>query len=120
MAWTDHDAQTFVRHHIEVWNTHDLEQIVRLYSPDIELVSPFAGQTMGSDVVQGHDGLEKYFGTALAANPDLRFEVVDVLRCVDTVTIHMRSVGGRMVAEVLFVGDDGLITKVLAHYSAAA
>jgi len=120
MPWTGQEAVAFVEHHIEVWNKHDLEEILQLYTEDVELVSPFAGQVVGSDVVRGREGLRKYFGTALARNPDLRFEIVDVLRCVDSVTIYMRSVGGRMVAEVLFVNDEGLISKVLAHYTCSA
>ncbi|EGX59849.1 hypothetical protein SZN_10573 [Streptomyces zinciresistens K42] len=117
MQWSEQEAVAFVEHHIDVWNKHDLEEILQLYSDDVELVSPFAGQVVGSDVVRGREGLRAYFGTALARNPDLRFETVDVLRCVDSVTIYMRSVGGRMVAEVLFVDDDRLITRVLAHYT---
>jgi ketosteroid isomerase-like protein len=117
MLLTDQVAVAFVEHHVEVWNKHDLEDILQLYTEDVELVSPFAGKVVGSDVVRGREGLREYFGTALARNPDLRFEVVDVLRCVDSVTIYMRSVGGRMVAEVLFVNDEGLISRVLAHYT---
>ncbi|GAB2455794.1 nuclear transport factor 2 family protein [Streptomyces incanus] len=120
MPWTEPEAVAFVEHHIEVWNKHDLEEILQLYTEDVELVSPFAGQVVGSDVVRGREGLREYFGTALAKNPDLQFEIVDVLRCVESVTIYMRSVGGRMVAEVLFVDDEGLISKVLAHYTCAA
>lgn len=120
MLLTDQGAVAFVEHHVDVWNKHDLEDILQLYTEDVELVSPFAAKVVGSDVVRGRDGLREYFGTALARNPDLRFEVVDVLRCVDSVTIYMRSVGGRMVAEVLFVNDEGLIRKVLAHYTCSA
>ncbi len=117
MQLTDQGAVEFVEHHVTVWNKHDLEDILQLYTEDVELVSPFAGQVVGSNVVRGREGLREYFGAALAKNPTLRFEVVDVLRCVDSVTIYMRSVGGRMVAEVLFITDEGLISKVLAHYS---
>jgi len=120
MPWTDPEAVAFVKHHVEVWNQHDLDEILQLYTDDVELVSPFAGKVVGSDVVRGREGLREYFGTALARNPDLQFEIVDVLRCVDSVTIYMRSVGGRMVAEVLFVNDEGLISKVLAHYACDA
>jgi ketosteroid isomerase-like protein len=120
MPWTEQEAVAFVEHHIEVWNRHDLEEILQLYTEDVELVSPFAGQVVGRDVVRGREGLREYFGTALARNPNLEFEIVDVLRCVDSVTIYMRSVGGRMVAEVLFVNDEGLISKVLAHYTCSA
>lgn len=117
MPWTPEQAVTFARHHIEVWNSHELDDILDLYSPDVELVSPLAEQVVGSAAVRGRDGLRHYFGTALQANPGLQFELVDVLRGLDTITVYMRSIGGRLVADVLFIGADGLIEKVLAHYS---
>jgi hypothetical protein len=117
LPWTPEQAVTFAQHHIEVWNTHDLDAILNLYSADVELTSPLAEQVVGSAVVQGRDGLRHYFGTALKANPSLHFELVDVLRGLDTITIYMRSIGGRLVADVLFVNADGLVEKVLAHYS---
>ena len=117
MPWTPEEAAKFAQHHIEVWNRHELEDILDLYSADVELTSPLAEQVVGSAVVHGRDELRRYFGTALQANPSLQFELVDVLRGLDTVTIYMRSIGGRLVADVLFVDADGLIEKVLAHYS---
>lgn len=118
MTFTEDEAEAFVRHHIEVWNTHDLSAILDLYTPEVELVSPLAGVVMGSNVVRGHDGLRRYFGAALARNPELQFEVVDVLRGATSVTIYMRSLGGRMVGETLFV-EGGRVSRVLAHYSIA-
>lgn len=118
MPWTEEEAISFVEHHITVWNRHDLEEILKLYTEDVELVSPLADKVVGSYTVRGRDGLREYFGAALAKNPGLRFEMVDVLRGLDTVTIYMRSVGGAMVAEVLFVEPGGLISRVLAHYTA--
>ncbi len=117
MPWTVEEAIAFAEHHIAVWNKHDLDEIIELYTENVELTSPFAEQVVGTCVVRGRDGLRGYFGAALAANAELQFEIVDVLRGLDSITIYMRSVGGRLVAEVLFVDADGLIEKVFAHYS---
>jgi ketosteroid isomerase-like protein len=117
MPWTPEDAIAYVDHHVEVWNRHDLDEILALYAEDVELTSPLARDVVGSATVRGHEALRDYFGTALKANPDLRFEVHDILRGEDTITFYMRSVGGRMVAEVLFINPDGRIGKVFAHYS---
>ena len=117
MSWTPADAIAYVDHHVAVWNRHDLDEIVALYAEDVELTSPLARDVVGSAVVRGRDGLREYFGTALKANPELRFEVHDVLRGEDSITFYMTSLGGRMVAEVLFINPDGLIGKVFAHYS---
>lgn len=120
MSWTAERAVAYVNHHVEVWNKHNLDEIMKLYATNAELTSPFADQVVGSSLVRGHDQLQEYFGTALQRNPDLQFEVVDILLSVNSVTIYMRSLQGRMVAEVLFFDNDGLVDKVFAHYSCSA
>lgn len=117
MSWTSEDAIAYVAHHVEVWNRHNVEEIVALYAEDVELTSPLAVDVVGTALVRGRDGLREYFGTALKANPDLQFVVHDVLRGEDSITFYMSSLGGRKVAEVLFINPDGLIGKVFAHYS---
>jgi ketosteroid isomerase-like protein len=117
MPWTPQDAIAYVDHHVEVWNRHDVEEILDLYAEDAELTSPLAVDVVGTPVVRGREELREYFGTALKANPTLAFEVHDVLRGEDSITFYMRSVGGRMVAEVLFINPDGRVGKVFAHYS---
>ena len=57
MAWTEQEAISVVEHHITVWNKHNLEDILDLYTEDVELVSPFADQVVGSYVVRGREGL---------------------------------------------------------------
>ncbi|KPM55330.1 hypothetical protein ACG83_07955 [Frankia sp. R43] len=117
MPWTEKSAVEFAEHHIAVWNTHDVDRILALYSADVEFVSPLAEKLVGSNLVRGRGEARTYFETALAANPGLRFEIVDVMRGLDSILIYMRGVGGRLVADVLFVDADGLITKVVAHYT---
>jgi SnoaL-like domain len=114
---TPEEVVSYAQHHIEVWNKRDIDEILDLYSPDAELNSPLAEQVVGSAVVRGRDGLRRYFSTALQANPTLHFEIVDVLSGLGTITIYMRSIGGRLVADVLFVDANGLVEKVLAQYS---
>jgi ketosteroid isomerase-like protein len=117
VSWTPADAIAYVDHHVEVWNRHDLDEIVALYAEDAELTSPLAQQVVGSAVVRGREALRAYFGAALETNPGLAFVVHDVLRGEDSITFYMASIGGRMIAEVLFINPDGLVGKVFAHYS---
>src|SRR5437879_10761475 len=112
MSWTPEDAIAYVDHHVEVWNRHNIDEILALYAEDVELTSPLAVDVVGTPVVRGREGLRGYFGTALKANPDLRFVVHDVLRGQESITFYMSSLGGRKVAEVLFINPDGLIEKV--------
>jgi len=49
--------------------------------------------------------------------PDLKFERVDVLVSVDSLTIYYRAVFGKMAAEVLLFNAGGKLVKSIAHYS---
>ncbi|WP_018686031.1 nuclear transport factor 2 family protein [Actinokineospora enzanensis] len=117
MGWSAADAVAYVAHHIETWNDHDLDHILDLYAEDAVLTSPLAEAVTGSEVVSGRAALREYFAAALRRYPDLRFEVLDVLRGTDGVTILMVGAGGNTVAEVLTVGPDRRVTRVAAHYS---
>ena len=120
MAWSEADAVAYVHHHIDTWNSHDLDRIVGLYAEDAELLSPLAASVTGSETVRGHAELRGYFQRALVVYPDLKFEIVDILRGVEGVTIYMRGAGGALVAEVLVINADRRVQRVLAHYSCAS
>jgi len=114
---TDREALEFARNHVAVWSSHDLDEIMTLYADDAELTSPLAAALTGDSVVRGADRLREYFSLGLKKYPDLHFELVDTLRCVDSVTLYFRSIRSQMVAEVLFLDADDKIEKVYAHYA---
>jgi ketosteroid isomerase-like protein len=113
---TEAEALELARKHVEIWNGHDLEQILELYSEDAELVSPLAASLQGAPTVRGRAALREYFARGLAKYPDLRFEIIDVFRCQSSVTIHYYGAGRSRVAEVLFLRADLKIERVFAHY----
>jgi ketosteroid isomerase-like protein len=113
-------AEDFARKHVSVWNRHDLDEIVELYTEDVELVSPLAGAVAGGTTVRGRDALRAYFEAALKKYPELEFRLIDVLACVDTVTLYYYGAGERVVAEVLTLTPDHRISQVLAHYTVGA
>jgi ketosteroid isomerase-like protein len=115
---TAQDAARFADEWFAAWNDHDLEAILGHYADDVEFVSPFVA-ILNDDptgVVRGTDGLRAYFARAFERFPDLRFEPLDVLVGVDSVTLSYISVGGRRAAEVMTLGPDGRVVRVLAHY----
>jgi len=114
------EAESFARKHVAVWNRHDLDEIVQLYTEDVTLVSPLAGAVTGGSTVTGRAALRDYFAAALRRYPELQFRLIDVLACVDTVTLYFFGAGGRVVAEVLTLDADRRIRQVLAHYSVGA
>lgn len=89
---------------IDAWNSGDLERIFSLYDDDFEMRSPLIAERGFSrdGVLRGKGAIRPYWGAGIAqANPPLKFELIDVYTGIDTVAIHYRSVGRKIVIEVI-------------------
>jgi hypothetical protein len=119
---TEQKAEQIAREWIEAWNRHDLDAIISHYADDVEFTSPFVVKLLdnSSGTIKRKEALRSYFGKALAAYRDLKFDLVQVLTGVDSVTVYYRSVNGMMAAEVMLLNSNGEITKVIAHYKRSA
>lgn len=114
---TDAEALEFAREHVEIWNSHNLDAIVALYTETAELVSPLAASLHGDLTTRGRAALREYFARGLEQYPDLSFELIDTFRCQSSVTLLYYGAGRRRVAEVMFLRDDHKIERVFAHYA---
>jgi hypothetical protein len=114
-------AEQIAREWIEAWNHHDLDAIIAHYADDVEFTSPFVVKLLGntSGTIKSKEVLKSYFEKGLAAYPDLRFELLEVLTGVNSLTLYYRSVKGMLAAEVMVLNPKGEIVKVMAHYNAA-
>ena len=112
-------ALSFAQEWIEAWNAHDLERILSHYSEDFEMTSPLIIERMGepSGVLKGKAAVRPYWEQGLAAQPPLRFELLDVLAGVRSITIYYRSVGRRVVAEVLEFNARREVVRGAAHWA---
>jgi ketosteroid isomerase-like protein len=115
------DAQTaaqFADEWYTAWNAHDLDAILSHYADDIEFTSPFvvALNDDPTGTLHGKDALRAYFTRAFERFPDLRFEPIATMVGVDSVTLHYVSVEDRLTAEVMTLGSDNHVVRVLAHY----
>lgn len=112
-------ALKFAQEWIESWNAHDLEGVLSHYTDDFEMSSPFiaafAGESSGT--LKGKTQVRAYWHTALTRIPDLRFELLEVFTCVNSITIYYNAVLGKLATEVFFVNQDGKAYKALAHYN---
>ena len=120
MAMIDpHWALSFAREWIEAWNSHDLERILSHYSEDFEMASPLIVERMGepSGVLKGKAAVRNYWQQGLAAQPPLRFELLDVLAGIRSITIYYRSIGRRVVAEVLEFNPRREVVRGAAHWA---
>jgi hypothetical protein len=112
-------ALKFAQEWIAAWNAHDLERVLSHYTDDFEMSSPFIAALSGepSGTLKGKTQVGAYWQDALKRIPDLRFELLDVFTCVNSITIYYKAVLGKLATEVLFLNQDGKAYKALAHYN---
>jgi ketosteroid isomerase-like protein len=111
-------ALEFARTWVDAWNAHDVDRVLEHFAEDAEFYSPFivtiAKEPTGRLV--GKPAIRSYWSSALARIPDLRFELIDVLVGVDSVTIYYKGHRG-LVAETLFFDATGFVKMATACYS---
>lgn len=103
---------------IKAWNAHELERIMQHYSEEVVFTSPFVVKLLGdpSGTVRGKERLRTYFAKGLAAYPDLKFELLEVLTGVESLVVSYRSVKSTPAAEGMSLDKQGKIERVMAHY----
>lgn len=110
-------ADEFAREWIEAWNSHDLERILSHYTHDFEMRSPviirIAGEPSGT--LRGKAAVGAYWAKALAANPELHFELITALRGVRSIVLYYRGARG-LSAEVFEFEESGLVRRSFANY----
>ena len=116
------DAADFAHEWVDAWNDRDLERVLSHYAPDVELTSPLAAERVAGSggYIRGIEALRAYWEPALAASPDLHFDLEAVLTAVDGCTILYRNHRGQQVAESLFWNEAGLVTRASVAYGPAA
>lgn len=111
-------AERFAKEWVEAWNAHDLDRVLAHYEDDFEMSSPIIRSLVGeaSGTLKGKPAIRAYWAKALAAIPDLRFELVTVLAGVNSVTVYYKGHRG-LVAEVFQFGATGKVSRASAHYA---
>ena len=113
------EAKKFAKEWINSWNSHDLEDIMKHYSEDIVITTPMlklaAGVESGS--LHGREQVKEYWQKALTRIPDLHFELIEVTSSIDSVALYYKSVMNKMAIEVMFFDENGLVNKMIAHYT---
>jgi ketosteroid isomerase-like protein len=110
------DARAFGEEWIAAWNALDVERVLAHYAPDIVFLSPLAQERLGNGRVVGIDALRAYWRGALAARPDLKFELIDVLVGHECLSILYRNHRGQTAAETCEFGADGKVVRSCACY----
>jgi len=117
---TEDEARSFAADWIEAWNSHDLDRIMTHYAEDLVLVSPVAAQLLNypAGIVRGKDSLREYFQKGLNAFPQLRFDLIDVMRGLSSIVLYYSNQKGTKSGEFMELNPQRKITRVVANYSA--
>jgi ketosteroid isomerase-like protein len=102
----------FAREWAAAWNRRDVDAVLAHCHDDIVFTSPIAAELVpgSAGVVRGKAALRDYWCTALAAVPDLHFDVIGVYGGASTLVINYRNQKGGLVCEVLEF-DGGLARR---------
>ncbi|WP_269235430.1 nuclear transport factor 2 family protein [Flavobacterium flavigenum] len=113
------EPKKFAKQWIESWNSHDLEDIMKHYADDIQITTPMLKLAAGieSGSIQGKEEVRAYWEKALIKIPDLHFELIEVTSGIDSVALYYKSVMNKMAVEVMFFNENGLVNKMIAHYT---
>lgn len=113
-------AQHFAEEWIAAWNSHNLDVVLSHYTDDFSIESPIAASVVpeSEGKLQGKQAIKAYWQTALQRIPDLKFELMDVLVGVESITLYYGNTAtGKKTAEVMQLNSEHKVVKVLAHYS---
>jgi ketosteroid isomerase-like protein len=116
-------ARALAERWVAAWNSGDLEQVLALYHDDFEMRSPLIVERgfAPTGVLRGKAAIRPYWNAGIAsARPPLRFELIDAYGGVDTVAIHYRSVGRKVVVEILELDDHRRVIRGCACHGADA
>src|SRR5579872_6323390 len=110
-------AEQFAAEWIAAWNSHDLERVLAHYTDDFEMSSPLIRQIVSepSGKLKGKPAVRAYWAKGLAAIPDLRLELTEILIGAESVTLIYKGHRG-LSAEVFVFDDAGKVKTAMAHY----
>lgn len=116
---TPEQARDFGTQWIAAWNAHDVKRLLSYCAENFEMRSPLATDSgaSASGSIKGRDAVGEYWTQTLMRVPASRFELVEVLSGVASVVVLMRTMNGRLAAQVLEFGDDGKIVRGAAHFA---
>jgi ketosteroid isomerase-like protein len=118
---TTDTVDEFVREWMAAWNSHDLDRIMTHYSENIDFSSPLIIQrkivTTEAGKIRDLKTLREYFAIGLKNLPDLKFQLLEILRGVNGFTMYYINARGGHTAEYTELDEHGKATKVINCYS---
>ncbi len=85
--------QNFAKHWIKSWNNHDLDAIISHYAEELTFISPLIVERLNrpNGTITDREELKAYFKIGLDSNPNLHFELEEILYSVKGFTIYYKK-----------------------------
>ena len=112
-------AAAFAGEWLDAWNSHDLPRILSHYRDDFEMSSPLIIERGRSPdgVLRGKAAIAEYWKIGLAAQPPLRFVLIEVFRGAGMICLLYRNVTrNRRVIEWFRFDEAGLVSHAAGIY----
>jgi ketosteroid isomerase-like protein len=113
------DALHFAREWIAAWNAKDLDAVLKHYSEDFTMASPYIQKIVAepSGTLRGKAAVGAYWRQALDRYPQLHFDLEHVALGVNSAIVQYRSnVTNATVCELFSFGAEGQVERAHAHY----
>ena len=113
-------ATAFARDWIDAWNAHDIEKILAHYSEDFMIETPMALKlyTQSHGTVVGKSDVRKYWTMGLERNPNLKFELLDLLIGVNSIGLYLfNTSSNKKSVELMSFNNENKVNKAIVTYS---
>ncbi len=113
-------AIAFAKDWIQDWNAHNLDKILSHYSEDFSIETPMAiklyPQSLG--IVAGKSEVRKYWTIGLESNPNLKFELLDLLIGVNSISLYLfNASSNKKSVELMSFNNNNKVNKAIVTYS---
>lgn len=118
MKITKEFAEDFAKRWINAWNKKDFEAIMDCYDKRIRFSSPFIIKTHFSckGTIIGKNHLKQYFKKALSSNPNLHFNLKNIMVGIKSITLIYIRNRKMLASEVMVFNRKNLIKESRSHY----
>jgi len=113
-------ATAFAQDWIESWNLHDIEKILSHYTEDFTIETPMALKLypQSGGVVVGKSEVRKYWTIGLEKNPNLKFELIDLLIGVNSIGLYLfNTSSNKKSVELMSFNSHNKVNKAIVTYS---
>ncbi|MEO5777278.1 MAG: nuclear transport factor 2 family protein [Flavobacterium sp.] len=113
-------AGAFAKEWVDAWNSHDIEKILSQYSEDFTIESPMAVKLypQSKGIVKGKSEVRKYWTIGLDKSPDLKFELLEVLVGINSISLYIyNSASKRKSVELMSFNQENKVNKAIVTYS---